>query len=77
MPNKIIAHFTGPEHIGKTSIEVAFAKFLESHGVTVTLPPDPQRDAKMDMSIEELMAKVRERGPVVLVMETQTAPVRA
>lgn len=70
--SKVIVQFSGPEHSGKTSLEVAFAKFCKKHGIDVVLPPDPQRDEKMDMSIEDLMSTVAKRQVDIMVMEAQT-----
>jgi len=68
--HRIIVSFVAPEHSGKTILEAAIAKILEQHGVTVMLPPDPQRDEKMALPIEELLAKFHEKGAVVMFMES-------
>jgi len=66
----IIVTFTGREHSGKTSLEAAFAKLLTEHGVTTHLPPDPQRDQKMALSMEELLSAFKEKGVAVMIMES-------
>lgn len=66
----VIATFTAPEHSGKTALEAAFAKLLISHGIPVLLPPDPQRDAKMELPMEDLLAVFKEKGLTVMVMES-------
>lgn len=70
LKNTIIVSFSAPEHSGKTILEAAFAKLLESHGIAVTLPPDPQRDDKMSLSMDELLEKFKAKGTSILVMET-------
>jgi len=70
--HRIIVSFVAPEHSGKTILEAALAKILEQHGVKVLLPPDPQRDAKMAMSISELLNKFHDKGAVVMFMESNT-----
>ena len=66
----MIVTFTAPEHSGKTVLEVAFAKLLTSHGIDVLLPPDPQRDSKINLPMEELLASFKEKGVTVMVMES-------
>jgi len=68
--HRIIVSFVAPEHSGKTILEAALAKILEIHGVKVLLPPDPQRDAKMAMPIEELLTLFHGKGADVLFMES-------
>jgi hypothetical protein len=70
LKNTIIVTFSAPEHSGKTSLEAAFAKLLLDHGITVRLPPDQQRDDKMAMSMEDLLAAFKGKGIDVMVMET-------
>ena len=68
--HRIIVSFVAPEHSGKTILEAALAKILESHGVKVLLPPDPQRDDKMARPIEELLAAFHDKQAVVMFMES-------
>jgi uroporphyrinogen-III synthase len=71
MPNRrVIISFVAPEHSGKTILEAAFAKILTEHGISVVLPPDPQRDAKMALSLAELLSSFRGKGASVLFMES-------
>jgi molybdopterin-guanine dinucleotide biosynthesis protein len=66
----VIVSFTAPEHSGKTTLEAVFAKILGEHGITVHMPPDPQRDAKMNMSTEDLLAAFRAKNGTVLFIES-------
>lgn len=66
----VIITFSAPEHSGKTTLEAAFAKLLMEHGVTVRLPPDPQRDEKMALPMAELLARFKGKGMSVMVMES-------
>ena len=66
----VLISFVAPEHSGKTTLEAAFAKILAGHGITVRMPPDPQRDEKMAMSMEELLAAFHEKGTSVMFMES-------
>lgn len=68
--NTIIVSFTAPEHSGKTILEAAFAKLLLDHGVAVTLPPDPQREAKMALPMEELLEHFKDKSMKVMLMES-------
>ncbi len=68
--HRIIVSFVAPEHSGKTILEAALAKILAEHGVTVILPPDPQRDEKMAMPIADLLAKFHDKDAVVMFMES-------
>ena len=73
LKNTIIVSFTAPEHSGKTALEVAFAKFLSDYGIKVMLPPDPQRDEKMNHPLDDLMHKFREKGVTVMIMESNAS----
>jgi predicted GTPase len=64
--------FTAQEHMGKTTLEAAFAKLLAEHGIAVRMPPDPQRDEKMALPMEELLAKFRDKGVSVMLMESNS-----
>ena len=66
----IIVTFSGREHTGKTTLETAFAKLLTEHGISVKLPPDPQREQKINQSMSELLAAFKEKGVDVMIMET-------
>ena len=66
----MIVTFTAPEHSGKTAIEVAFGRFLETHGIPVLFPPDYQRDEKMLVPIDELLDMVRKKKITVMIMES-------
>jgi|GEM_PF-2513538 len=66
----VIVTFTAPEHSGKTTLEAAFAKLLGDHGIAVRLPPDPQREAKMALPMEELLSAFKDKGISVMVMES-------
>ena len=68
--HKIIVSFVAPEHSGKTMLEAAFAKILDAHGITVRMAPDPQREAKMALPIEQLLEAVRQKEVTVLFMES-------
>jgi len=68
--HKIIVSFVAPEHSGKTILEAALAKVLEQYGITVMLPPDPQRDEKMLMPLEDLLARFHDKNAVVMFMES-------
>jgi len=70
--HRIIVSFVAPEHSGKTTLEAVFAKILAEFEVNVLMPPDPQRDAKMAMSLEELLSKLHDRRATVLFMESNT-----
>jgi len=71
MHNKtLFVTFSAPEHSGKTTLEAAFAKLLTGHGVPVLLPPDSQRDEKMALPMEELLAAFKEHGVTVMLMES-------
>lgn len=72
LPNTLIVTFSGPEHSGKTTLEAAFAKFMAQYGVSVRMPPDPQREQKMEMPVEELMALFRDKGINIMLMESNT-----
>lgn len=66
----VIISFTAPEHSGKTTLEAAFAKMLNEHGITVRMPPDPQREAKMALPMEELLSTFHDKGVSVMFMES-------
>lgn len=68
--HRIIVSFVAPEHSGKTMLEAAIAKILQQYGVEVAMPPDSQREAKMALPIEELLAAFRQKGARVLFMES-------
>lgn len=71
MHNKtLLVTFSAPEHSGKTTLAAAFAKLLINHGVPVLLPPDSQRDAKMALPMEELLAAFKEHSLSVMLMES-------
>jgi hypothetical protein len=70
LKNTIIVSFSAPEHSGKTILEAAFAKLLLSHGIAVTLPPDPQRESKMSMPMEDLLEQFKNKSVKVLLMES-------
>ena len=71
--HKIIVSFVAPEHSGKTTLEAAFAKLLQHHGITVSMPPDPQRDDKMALDLDELLKAFREKGAQVMFLENNAA----
>jgi len=66
----VVVSFTAPEHSGKTTLEAVFAKILAEHGINVLMAPDPQRDAKMQESIEQLLAAFHAKGATVMFMES-------
>ncbi|MBI3447101.1 MAG: hypothetical protein HY055_17470 [Magnetospirillum sp.] len=66
----VIVTFSAPEHSGKTTLEAAFAKLLGDHGIPVRLPPDTQRDEKMALPMEELLAAFKKKGISVMLMES-------
>lgn len=68
--NTVQVTFTGHEHMGKTTLEAAFAKLLAEHGITVHMPPDAQRDEKMALSMEELLRRFKDKGIAVMLMES-------
>ena len=68
--HSVFVSFTAPEHSGKTALEAAFAKLLQEHGIPVRMPPDEQRDAKMALPMEELLAAFRAKGLAVMIMES-------
>jgi hypothetical protein len=70
LDHTVIVTFTAPEHSGKTTIEAAFAKLLADHGVPVKMTFDAQREAKMAMPMEELLAAFKEKGINVMIMES-------
>ena len=70
LDNTIIVTFTAPEHSGKTALEVAFARFLQAHGIEVLVPPDQQRDEKMLVPIDELIEVLRKKGVKIMMMES-------
>ncbi|WP_041041972.1 MULTISPECIES: hypothetical protein [Paramagnetospirillum] len=70
MNNAVIVTFTAREHSGKTTLEAAFAKLLGEHGISVRMPPDAQRDEKMEMSMVELLERFKAKGVTVLMMES-------
>ena len=72
LQNTIIVTFTAPEHSGKTTIEAAFCKLMAQHGIPVKLPYDPQRDAKMQQSVESLLETFKEKGITVMIMESNS-----
>jgi hypothetical protein len=76
LSDKTLVQISAPEGSGKTNLAVAFAKFCAQHGVTVTLPPDPQRDEKMALPIEDLMAKIAEKGIEIVILENNAVPHR-
>jgi hypothetical protein len=68
--NTVLVTFTAQEHMGKTTLEAAFAKLLADHGISVRMPPDPQRDEKMALPMEDLLAKFKGKGVSVMLMES-------
>ncbi|CAA7626573.1 hypothetical protein [Magnetospirillum sp. UT-4] len=66
----VIVTFTAPEHSGKTTLEAAFAKLLQDHGIPVRMPPDAQREEKMALPMDQLLDRFREKGMTILVMES-------
>jgi len=73
LKKEVIVTFSGPEHTGKTTLEAAIVKLLTEHGVSVNMPPDPQRDEKMKHSIPELLEAFREKHVVLLMMESNSS----
>jgi molybdopterin-guanine dinucleotide biosynthesis protein len=70
---RVIVSFVAPEHSGKTTLEAVIAKILGQHGITVHMPPDPQRDDKLAMPLEKLLDSFREKGTSVLFIESDSA----
>ena len=70
MQNTMILTITSPEHSGKTALAIAIARLLESQGIEVMLPPDPQQEQKRGIPTEQLLAKMKEKGIKVMIMES-------
>lgn len=71
--NKVIIQISGPEHVGKTTLSVLLARFLEDHGATVHLQAQHQLAKKTRKETDELAKRLQ--GLEFLIMEMQTAPV--
>ena len=73
LKKEVILTFAGPEHTGKTTLAAAFVKILTEHGITVNMPPDPQRDEKLSQSVDDLLAAFRDKHVVLLLMENNSS----
>ena len=70
LSHTVLVTFNAPEHFGKTTLEAAFAKLLNEHGIEVHMSFDPQREAKMAMPMEELLKAFKDKNLGVMVMES-------
>ena len=68
---KIIVQITGPANTKKTTLAAIIARILMQNGVAVSLPPDPQRDQKMDDPLSELLERIRTSDIEVMIMEAR------